>query len=82
MENFEKKFKEALINKRDVNLLDLQPGTSFIDLGLNSLDMIEVIIDFETAFNIAIPDEDIEKLITIGDAKKYIKTRLNKIKTE
>lgn len=82
MENFEKKFNEALINKRDVNILDLQPGTSFIDLGLNSLDMIEVIIDFETAFNIAIPDEDIEKLITIGDAKKYIKTRLNKIKTE
>jgi acyl carrier protein len=81
MENFEEKFNKALINKRDIKLLDLQPGTSFSDLGLNSLDMIDVIVDFEKTFNIVIPDEDIEKLITIGDAKKYIKTMLNKIKT-
>ncbi|MFY9308245.1 MAG: phosphopantetheine-binding protein [Bacteroidia bacterium] len=82
MENFEEKFNKALIHKRDINLLDIQPGTSFSDLGLNSLDMIDVAIDFETIFDIAIPDEDIEKLKNIGEAKKYIKSMLKKSKTE
>lgn len=76
-DDFEKRFYEALINKRNVNLKDLQPETRFVDLGLNSLDMIDVIIDFEKTFNIAIPDEDIEKLISLSDAEKYLKTMLN-----
>ncbi|MDO9184390.1 MAG: acyl carrier protein [Bacteroidia bacterium] len=77
IEDFEEKFNEVLVNKRNVNLKDLQPETRFIDLGLNSLDMIDVIIDFEKTFNIAIPDEDIEKLICLSDAEKYLKNMLN-----
>lgn len=44
--------------------------------------MIDVVIDFETTFDIAITDEDIEKLKNIGEAKKYIKSMLKKSKAE
>jgi acyl carrier protein len=77
IEDFKEKFNAPLIDKRDVKLEDLKPEVQFIDLGLNSLDMIEVILDFEKNFNITIPDDDIEKLLTVGDAEKYLITRLN-----
>jgi acyl carrier protein len=77
IEDFKEKFNAPLIDKRDVKLEDLKPEVQFIDLGLNSLDMIEVIIDFEKNFNITIPDDDIEKLLTVGDAEKYLRTRVN-----
>jgi len=77
IEDFKEKFNAPLIDKRNVKLEDLKPEVRFIDLGLNSLDMIEVIIEFEKNFNITIPDDDIEKLLTVGDAEKYLITRLN-----
>ena len=77
IEDFKEKFNAPLIDKRNVMLEDLKPEAKFMDLGLNSLDMIEVIIDFEKNFNITIPDDDIEKLLTVGDAEKYLITRLN-----
>ncbi|MBI1782725.1 MAG: acyl carrier protein [Sphingobacteriales bacterium] len=77
IEDFKEKFNAPLIDKRNVKLEDLKPEVQFTDLGLNSLDMIEVIIDFEKNFNITIPDEDIEKLLTVGDAEKYLITRVN-----
>lgn len=77
IEDFKEKFNAPLIDKRNVKLEDLKPEVKFIDLGLNSLDMIEVIIDFERNFNITIPDDDIEKLLTVGDAEKYLITRVN-----
>lgn len=82
IEDFTEKFNSPLIGKRNVDFGNLKPEVQFIDLGLNSLDMIEVVIDFEKNFNITIPDEDIEKLLTVGDAEKYLKTRLNIIETE
>lgn len=77
IEDFKEKFNAPLIDKRNVKLEDLKPEVQFTDLGLNSLDMIEVIIDFEKNFNITIPDDDIEKLLTVGDAEKYLITRVN-----
>lgn len=77
IEDFKEKFNAPLIDKRNVKLEDLKPEVKFIDLGLNSLDMIEVVIDFERNFNITIPDDDIEKLLTVGDAEKYLITRVN-----
>lgn len=77
IEDFKEKFNAPLIDKRNVKLEDLKPEVKFIDLGLNSLDMIEVIIDFERNFNITIPDDDVEKLLTVGDAEKYLITRVN-----
>lgn len=47
--------------------------TAFVnDLGADSLDQVELVMEFEDAFNINIPDEDAEKIQTVGDAIKYI----------
>jgi acyl carrier protein len=77
MKDFKQKFNTLLSAKLNVNEQALNPGRSFFDLGANSLDMVEVIIEFEKAFDITIPDEDAEKIITIGDAEKYLRKRLN-----
>ncbi len=52
---------------------NLSEQTSFItDLGADSLDQVELIMEFEDGFDLTIPDEDAEKIETIGDAIKYI----------
>ncbi len=51
----------------------VQPDTSFInDLGADSLDTVELVMEFEDEFEISIPDEDAEKIQTVGDAIEYI----------
>ena len=51
--------------------------TSFInDLGADSLDTVELVMEFEDEFEINIPDEDAEKIMTVGDAVKYISGKL------
>jgi acyl carrier protein len=75
--NFTEKFNSLLIDKLNVNEEEIKSEAKFIDLGADSLDMVELIIDFEKIFFITIPDNDAEKIITIGDAEKYLKTRLN-----
>ena len=55
----------------------IQPATSFInDLGADSLDTVELVMEFEDEFDINIPDEDAEKIQSVGDAITYIKTRV------
>ncbi|MBK6940140.1 MAG: acyl carrier protein [Planctomycetes bacterium] len=55
----------------------IQPSTSFInDLGADSLDTVELVMEFEDEFDINIPDEDAEKIQTVGDAIDYIKKRV------
>lgn len=50
-------------------------ATSFInDLGADSLDTVELVMEFEDAFDLSIPDEDAEKIQTVGDAIKYIES--------
>jgi acyl carrier protein len=52
------------------------PEASFTnDLGADSLDTVELVMEFEKAFNLQIPDEDAEKITTVGDAVKYIKSK-------
>lgn len=77
MENFKKTFYAILINKLKVNQYELTPEKLFYDLGLNSLDMVELIIEFEKAYRINIPDEVLEKIVSVGDAENYLKLRLN-----
>ena len=58
----------------DVEKEKVKPETSFInDLGADSLDIVELVMEFEEAFDMSIPDEDAEKIRTVGDAIEYIK---------
>ena len=77
MENFKKTFYTILTDKLKVNQEELTPEKLFYDLGANSLDMVELIIDFEKAFGITIPDEDAENIMTVNDAENYLKSKLN-----
>jgi acyl carrier protein len=61
--------------KRDVTTLSLDQRLKE-DLELNSLDAIELVFRFEGDFDLSIPDEDVEKLTTIGDIVNYVETRL------
>lgn len=57
----------------NVDAKDIEETSSFAnDLGADSLDTVELIMEFEKEFDISIPDEDAEKIATVGDAIKYI----------
>ena len=77
MENFKARFEAILLERLEVLREDLQPDTQFLeDLNMDSLDLVELIMDFESEFEVVIPDEDAEKIITIGDAENYLRQKL------
>lgn len=72
------KVKEIIMDKLGVEESQITPEASFInDLGADSLDIVELVMAFEQAFNISIPDEDSEKIQTVGDVYKYLEEKLN-----
>ncbi len=72
--SIEERVKEIIIKQMGVNKDQVMPETSFInDLGADSLDTVELVMELEDAFDINIPDEDAEKIQTFGDAINYIK---------
>jgi acyl carrier protein len=76
MVDIEAKVKEIIVNKLGVDEGQITPEASFTnDLGADSLDTVELVMEFEKAFNLQIPDEDAEKIGTVGDAVKYIKSK-------
>jgi len=76
MADIETKVKEIIVNKLGVDDGQITPDASFTnDLGADSLDTVELVMEFEKAFNLQIPDEDAEKISTVGDAIKYIKAK-------
>jgi acyl carrier protein len=76
MADIEAKVKEIIVNKLGVDEGQITPEASFTnDLGADSLDTVELVMEFEKAFNLQIPDEDAEKIGTVGDAVKYIKSK-------
>ena len=76
MADIEAKVKEIIINKLGVDDGQITPEASFTnDLGADSLDTVELVMEFEKAFNLQIPDEDAEKITTVGDAVKFIKSK-------
>ncbi len=71
------KVKDIIANELGVEREKLTDNASFIDdLGADSLDIVELVMEFEKEFNIEIPDEDAEKLRTVGDALAYLNTKV------
>ncbi|MCB2155250.1 acyl carrier protein [bacterium] len=67
------KVKEVIVTQLGVNMEEVSPEASFIDdLGADSLDIVELVMAFEEKFGIEIPDDDAEKIRTVGDAISYI----------
>ena len=68
---------EIIVEQLGTSKEDIVPEASFIDdLGADSLDIVELVMAMEEAFDIEIPDEDAEKIQTIGDALSYVRERV------
>ncbi|RMD86735.1 MAG: acyl carrier protein [Calditrichaeota bacterium] len=71
------KVKEIIVEQLGVEPNEVTPEASFIDdLGADSLDTVELVMAFEEEFDIEIPDEDAEKLTTVGEAIQYLEKKL------
>jgi acyl carrier protein len=71
------RIKDIIEKELGVERDKMTPEASFIeDLGADSLDIVELVMEFEKAFNIDIPDEDAEKLRTVGDAVAYLEAKV------
>jgi len=79
MQDIQKKVTLILTDKLGIPDSEITPDASFVkDLGIDSLDYAELVMEFEQTFNIKIPDDDAEKMQTIGEAVKYIGEKLGK----
>jgi acyl carrier protein len=69
--------KSAVVKQLNVNADEVTMEASFTkDLGADSLDTVELVMELENEFGLEIPDEDAEKIATVGDAVKYIAARI------
>lgn len=77
MPDIQKKVTSILIEKLGIPESEITPDANFVkDLGIDSLDYAELVMDFEQTFDIKIPDDDAEKLQTISQAVKYIESKI------
>jgi len=77
MKQLEEKVKDIIVEELGVERDKLTDGASFMeDLGADSLDTVELVMAFEKEFDIDIPDEEAEKLRTVGDAMKYLHKKM------
>ena len=73
MENIEQRVKKIVAEQLGVNEAEIKNESSFVDdLGADSLDTVELVMEFEEEFDITIPDEEAEKIQTVGQAIDYI----------
>lgn len=73
MSEIKDKVTKIIIDKLGVEESEVTAKAKFTnDLGADSLDTVELIMEFEKEFNISIPDEQAEKIVTVGDAVKYL----------
>ena len=72
------KIKEIIVDVLNVSEEDITMDTTFVDdLGADSLDVFQIIMGIEEAFDIEIENEEVEKIVTVGDAVEQIKNALN-----
>jgi len=72
----EDRVKQIIVDQLGVDAAEVTEEASFIDdLGADSLDTVELVMAFEEAFGIEIPDDQAEKLQTVGDALKYLRSK-------
>ena len=75
----EQKVKEIIVEQLGVDEGQVDPNASFVDdLGADSLDIVELVMAFEEAFDLDVPDEEAEKLKTVKDAVDYSKAKTGK----
>ena len=75
----ESKVKEIIAKELEVDVKQLTPEAKFIeDLGADSLDIVELVMALEEEFGLDIPDEDADKLKTVGDAMSYLQQHAGK----
>ncbi len=71
------KVREIIVDKLGVDEESIADESSFTnDLGADSLDTVELIMEFEKEFDLTIPDEDAEQIATVGDAVSYLSKRI------
>ena len=76
MSTVQPKVKEVIVEQLGVDPERVRPEASFIDdLGADSLDIVELVMAMEEEFGIEIPDEDAEKLKTVGDVASYLQAK-------
>lgn len=69
--------KQIIVEQLNVSEDEVVPTASFVDdLGADSLDVVELIMEFEEKFDLEIPDEDAEGIVTVADAVRYIESRV------
>ncbi len=70
--------KSIIVDKLGVDETEVNAESNFIqDLGADSLDTVELIMEFEKEFEVSIPDEQAEKILTVGDAISYLEAQVN-----
>jgi acyl carrier protein len=75
----EQKVKQIIVEQLGVDESQVDSNASFVDdLGADSLDIVELVMAFEEAFELEIPDEDAEKITTVKDAVEYIENKTSK----
>lgn len=82
MENFKQKFDKVLIDTLSISQEQIVPDARFKEeLGVDSLDMVELIMEIENHFKITVPDEAAEEIQTVGQAENYVRVRVATTKT-
>lgn len=77
MAEMEAKVKQIIVDQLGVDANEVTEKASFVeDLGADSLDTVELVMAFEEEFDVEIPDEEAEKLQTVGQALEYLKAKL------
>ena len=77
MPDIEKRVIKIIVNKLGVDESEVSPSTSFMgDLGADSLDNVELIMEFEKEFNVSIPDDQAESISTVEEVVKYLEKNL------